>query len=97
VSVETSTLLAKQVSRQVEMQDVMPHTVFICFRVYGINFEGSEFGVENVPHAEVLLLNLDLQLTVAEGAPLLLQLTLAHLKKLDLPKTHKANHGWTAK
>ncbi len=79
------------------MQDVMPHTVFICFRVYGINFEGSEFGVENVPHAEVLLLNLDLQLTVAEGAPLLLQLTLAHFKELHLLQTHTGSHGWTRK
>ena len=60
----------------------------------GSGFEVFEL---RVPHAEVLLLNLDLQLTVTEGAPLLLQLTLAHLKEPHLPKTHKANHGWTAK
>ncbi len=76
---------------------LMLKSVYICFRVYDIRFEVFEFRVQGVPHAEVLLLNLKLQLTVAEGAPLLLQLTLAHLKKLDLPKTHKANHGWTAK
>jgi len=32
-----------------------------------------------------------LQLTVAEGTPLLLQLTLAHLKELHLPKTRKGS------
>ena len=36
------------------------------------------------PHAEVLLFNLDLQLTIAEGTPLLLQLILTHLNKLHL-------------
>ncbi len=60
-------------------------------------FEDCKFGIEAVPHAEVLLFNLDLQLTIAEGAPLLLQVTFAHLEELHLPKTHKANHSWTAR
>ena len=36
------------------------------------------------PHAELLLFTLDLQLTVAEGAPLLLKLVLTHLKEAHL-------------
>ena len=72
-------------------------SVLIYFRVYEIRFEGFEFRVEDVPHAEVLLLNLNLQLTIAEGTPLLFQLTLTHFKELHLLQTHRANHGWTAK
>jgi len=68
-------------------------SVFIYFRVYGIRFDFFDFKVQDVPHAEVLLLNLDLQLTVAEGTPLLLQLTLTHLKELHLLQTHTGSHG----
>lgn len=51
------------------------------------------------PHAELLLLNFDLQLTVAEGAPLLLQLLLAHLKEpyLDMSQQsteHRVTTEW---
>ncbi len=94
---EPSTLLAKQVSRQVEMQNFMPPTEVCVYLDVWNYFEDCKFGIEAVPHAEVLLFNLDLQLTIAEGAPLLLQVTFAHLEELHLPKTHKANHSWTAR
>ena len=37
-----------------------------------------------LPHTEALLLNLDLELSIAEGSSLLFQLALAHLKETHL-------------
>ena len=49
------------------------------------------------PHAELLLLNLDLQLTVAEGTPLLLELLLANLKEPHLNMSqHSTEHRVSA-